>query len=618
MVKPSRRSAQPDAVVGETDVARWFFAGRYAEVIASTYDSDREIASADVGFVVGALTFVDRVDDARSAYEIWRARAGATPDLRTLAACRFFLGLGWARAGYFDRSFALLVAEGFRARHDPDPWTRALVFQGIACQCYFTGRYPGAAANALRSMQAAHEANFVYAVMLGTDMRGHSLVQMGQLQRGIALLEQANKQARRLGLANNAYAVDTSIATYATRFVPHVEALERVEALLRRRAHDSYSRRSLLIEAAMHRAMRGQRSAAIEALDAADRDALRGDTRRGKLQSLLARLWVTRWQFGPAACRELVDQARELIEPRDVQYLAELLGFEILVARAVDDGDRVERALEQLRTLWRTTHHFYAKAALGQHERERRASAFDEDALTPVLRAVAQRDLGAVSRIVSLGLVGVLPELLGLTPGRRMILIPSEDLLLLEDHGNVIARHRPPRWCPVLLRVLASGDASKERIVAGLWGLRAYHPELHDPPVRTTIHRLRTFLQPYVSWIEVSDTGYRTTVPVHLVTSSEAPVADAAPLWDEGEVPMLQTQREPLASRGEAAELDPQHLVHQRLDEVDEASVPELARALELSKSTVLRALRALIDERRVESHGFARATRYRLRAPTR
>src|SRR5262249_8321018 len=158
--------------------------------------------------------------------------------------------------------------------------------------------------------------------------------------------------------------------------------LDRVDALLRRRAHDSYSRRSLLIEAAMHRAMRGERSAAIEALDAADRDALRGDTRRGKVSSLLARLWVTRWQFGPAACRERGDRARELSEPRDVAFRAELLSFEILVARAADDGARVERALAELRTLWRTTQHFYAKAALGQHERERRASAFDEDALT--------------------------------------------------------------------------------------------------------------------------------------------------------------------------------------------------------------------------------------------
>src|ERR1041385_6664740 len=104
----------PGSAVGETELATWFFAGRYAEVIARTYDGNGELDDADVGFAVGALTFVDRVDDARVTYEVWRARAVA-PDPRTLAACRFFLGLAWARAGYFDRSYALLVAEGFRA-----------------------------------------------------------------------------------------------------------------------------------------------------------------------------------------------------------------------------------------------------------------------------------------------------------------------------------------------------------------------------------------------------------------------------------------------------------------------------------------------------------------------
>ncbi len=604
-----RETARP-LVVGDTELARWFYAGRYEEIIARTYDADGETAAEDLGFIVGALTFVDRVDEARALFEHWLARAGASPEPRTHAACRFFLGLASARAGYFDRSSALLVTEGFRARHHPDPWVRALVFQGLACQCYFTGRYLGAAGHAFRALQAAHEAKFLYAAMLGTDMRGHSLVQMGQLQRGIAMLEQAKKQANRLGLTNNTFAVDTSIATYTTRFVPHAEALERVEALLRRKAHDSYSRRGLLTEAALHRALRGRRSEAIEALEESDRDALRGDTRRGKVVSLLARLSVTRWHHGPAACRALVEQASALVEARDVAFRAELLGFEILGARQTADAATEQRALDQLRSLWRSSHHFCAKAALGQFDRDARTSAFDEDALTPILRAVAQRDHSAISRIVSLGLVGVIPELLGLTPGRRIILIPSEDLLLLEDHGDVVVRHRPPRWCPVLLRILASGDSSKQRIVAGLWGLRAYNPELHDPPVRTAIHRLRTFLQPHPGWIAVGDDGYRTTVPVHLVSGGELPV-DPTPLWGEGEVPSLEPTRGP-AKRSVVVVDTATELVLQRLAELEQATVPQLARSLALSKSTIVRALRALVDERRVERLGFARATRYR------
>ncbi len=607
--------------VGETELARWFYAGRYADIIAATFDGDREVAPIDVAWVVGALTFVDRVDDARAWFDVWRAGTDGTApdDHRTLAAARFFLGLASARAGYFDRALDLLVRDGVRARHAQDPWVRAFVFQGIACYFYFTGRYPGAARNALRALQAAHAARLLYVQLLGTDLRGHALVQIGQLQRGIALLEQAKRQAHRLELASTAFAVDTSIATYTTRFMPHREALDRIQELLRRCAHDPDSQRALLTEAAVQLALRGRCSEAIEAIKAADRDALHGDTRRGRIASLLARLWITRWQRGPAACRELVEQAAEQIEPRDVAFRAELLGFDILVARAIGDGAREQRALDELRALWRASHHFCAKAGLGQYDHEGRASAFDEDAVTPLLRAVVQRDHGALSRIVSLGLLGVVPEMLGLIPSRRIILIPSEDLVLLEDHGDVIARDRPPRWCPPLLRLLASGQASKPQIVAGLWGLHAYRPEVHDPPVRTAVHRLRTFLQPHGDWIESTRGSYRTTVPVHLVSRSEPALATTAPLWEDGEVPA----EVPTDQAGRAAAASPagspasatSQAVYHRLREVEQASIPQLARSLELSQSTVLRALRTLVAERRVERLGFARATRYRLRA---
>src|SRR5215468_6899694 len=118
MAKRLRRSAAPDPAVGETELARWFFAGRYADVVAASFDGGGEIAPADVGFAVGALTFVGRVDDAVITYDVWKARAGADPDRRTLAACRFFIGLAASRAGYFDRSLTLLVTEAFRDRHD--------------------------------------------------------------------------------------------------------------------------------------------------------------------------------------------------------------------------------------------------------------------------------------------------------------------------------------------------------------------------------------------------------------------------------------------------------------------------------------------------------------------
>jgi hypothetical protein len=613
MAKRIGRETVP-LTVGDTELARWFYAGRYAEILTSTYDADGVFGAADLAFVVGALTFVNRLDEAEACYAGWTAR-GVALDRRTRVATRFFLGLAATRAGNFDRGSKLLVAEAFADRHATDPWIRAFVFQGLALQCYFIGRYPGAARHALRALQAAHEAGFLYVAMLGTDLRGHALCQIGQLQRGITMLEQAKGQAHRLGLTNNAFAVDASIATYVTRFVPEADSLARVEALLRRRVHDSYSRRTLLIELAVQYALRGRRREASEAMIAADHDALRSDTRRAKVATFLARLWVTRWQEGAAACGPLLTQLAPLLEPRDLGFRAELLGFEILVARIHADAAREQRAVDELRAIWKASQHVAAKAALGQFDLAGPVTAFDEDAMTPVLRAVVHRDTTALARIVSLGVHGVIPELLGLVPGRRIILIPGEDLLLLEDHGEVVVRQRPPRWCPLLLRILASGNASKERIVEGLWGLRSYHPELHDPPVRTTIHRLRTFLQPHGAWIEVSDDGYRTAVPVHVVSGS-ASLPEPTLLWEEGEVPTLDRPRHVAVSAArELPREEPVDVVLQRLTELEQATVTQLARSLELSASTVLRALRELVRRRHVERVGFARATRYRLRS---
>lgn len=587
--------------VGETPAAHAFFAGRYAELIAETFDV-ADVETEDVAFVVGALTFVGRVEDALACLETARDAAGT----RTIVACHFFLGLAAARAGYFAESRRRLLREAFAQRHDPDPWVRALVEQGIAAHAFFTGRYRSAATHALRAYQLAYEAKFAWAAMIATDMRGHSLVQLGQLQRGISILEHAKQQALRLGLTNNEFAVDTSIATYATRFDPRPEALARIDELLRRSSHDSYSRRALLTQSAIQRAMRGQCDKALAHLDEADRDALRGDTRRGRATSLLARLSVTRWQSGIVACEPLVEALRALVEPHDVAFRAELLGFAILVSRTKGDDAAASRALDELRSIARATHHFAAKAALTQFEPVFTPTAFDEDSVAPNLRAVVQRDTSVLPRIVALGLWGVIPELLGLTPSRRIIVIPSEDLLLLEDHGNVTVRQRPPRWCPLLLRVLASGQSSKAEIVAGLWGLRAYHPEMHDPPVRTTIHRLRAFIHPYENWIEVAGDGYRTTVPVYLAANSATPVSEG-PMWVEGEAPMLDLHAPVPVADDNATRL------LRRLAECEAASAPELARATKLSPSTVLRALRDLTDRELVERVGFARATRYRL-----
>ncbi|MBX3258363.1 MAG: hypothetical protein KIS78_02245 [Labilithrix sp.] len=597
---------------GDTEIARDFFAGLYAKVAEASFDAPNDIEPADVAFVVGALTFLGRIEDAQLCFDGQRLRGGRL-DPRTVAAARFFLGVGYARAGDFDRAYKLLAHDARRRARDDDAWVVAFVFQGLACQRYFTGRYRAAARHALRALRAAHVAHFGYIQMLANDLRGHALAQVGQYRAGIALLEQAKLHSERLDFGMNTYAIECSIANYTAEFVARPEALHRVQALLGRRWHDSYSKRALLAQAAVQLSLRGHRSAALAALDEADADALRLDARRAKVENIVARLHVLRWNAGASACAELLDQTRELVVDSDVAYRAELLGFEAFVGGALADPSRYARALDGLRALTRTNEHYRARAALEQFEdAPARARVFPEDELTPLLRAVVARDLRILPRLLGLGLLGPVPELLGLTPGRRIIVLTTENAVLLEDHGDLRLEPAPPRWCAALLRVLASGDASKEAIVFALWGLRTYRPERHDPLIRTTIHRLRAFLAPYGRWVTVTESGYGCSVPVHFVGAAES-VDLEAPLV-EGEAPDVEVASPALKPRTDVAETPEERVLEKLLQLERRVGVRDLSRSLGLSESTVLRALRELLRKKRVVRTGCARATRYQAR----
>lgn len=603
--KPASR-ATSRAVVGETAAARDFFAGQYAKVAAETFDAlDQELAGEDVAFAVGALTFLGRVEEAQACFDGWRLRARAR-DVRTTAAARFFLGVAYARAGDFQRAHELLVS-GARARmREPDQWAAAFAFQGLAVFRYFTGKYRAAARHALRALRAAHGARFAYAQMLSTDLRGHALVQIGQFQAGIALLEQAKGHAERLGFGMNAFAIACSMVVYHAKFKVGPEAIRDLEAMLARRSHDSYSRRAVLTQAAVQYALRGRGGEAGEALAQVDRDALRMDARRAKVTSLIARLYVTRWGRGAAACGALLDEAARFVDESDVAFRAELLAFEAFVGGATGDRSRRDRAIEGLRRLARRAEHHVAKAALEQFEGEH-ARAFAEDELSPILRAADRRDEHALPRLLALGLLGPVPEILGLSPGRRVILLSSENAVLVQDHGDLWLRTSPPRWAPPLLRILAGGSATKEAIVARLWGLKRYRPERHDPLVRTTIHRLRGFLDPRGEWVTVGANGYGLSVPVHVSGAADPDDPIEAPLPEEE--PMEEAP--PVTAARDTAVVD--RRVYERLLSMGEASVPEIAKQLALSESTALRALRRLVKAKKVARRGAARATRYRV-----
>src|SRR5262249_26775518 len=109
-----------------------------------------------------------------------------------------------------------------------DPICRFYVSQGLACFRYFRGLMRHAARHVRRALGHAIDARFQYGRLLASDLRGHALVQLGQVRAGLVLLERARDLARSLGLHGNAGAIECALATYRARFcaVPQGRAIE--------------------------------------------------------------------------------------------------------------------------------------------------------------------------------------------------------------------------------------------------------------------------------------------------------------------------------------------------------------------------------------------------------
>ena len=195
--------------IGDTESARRLYAGRYADILADTIDSQAAgCEEADVAFVVGALSFVGRVEEAELFLE--NHRCGKHPSIRMLAAGGFFVTVAHARSGDFARARRTLARAYRETAARRDAWSRAFLFQAIACCHYFTANYTRAARAALNAQASALEARFAYVQMLATDMRAHVLAQRGDLDEGLRLLEQARHHAQHLGFDVNVRVIEVS------------------------------------------------------------------------------------------------------------------------------------------------------------------------------------------------------------------------------------------------------------------------------------------------------------------------------------------------------------------------------------------------------------------------
>jgi hypothetical protein len=605
-------------VVAQRSVAEAFYAGQYGEVLARTIDGRSCAYTEDeTPFVVGALAFAGRVEEARAVlsslpHAPTRGRdreAASLKYARARLASKFFLGVAYDRAGRHTEAEREFRDNLRSAGAHADPVCRFYVAQGLACLRYFRGRMILATRHVRRSLRYAIEARFQYGRLLASDLRGHALVQIGQVRAGLTLLERARDLARAMELSGNVGAIECSIAIYRARFgvVPLGRAIEELEALTRATsAEDSYSRRSVETELAKALALAGRGDEAWAKLEALSARRIPDGDDRARVRFLLSCAAVSRLRYGLGSARTYAAEARAALhDDHDLALEVELICAELVVA----DARSRAMLLRRLGVLHDTTG--ISRAAVykavfdegAEAADAMRVAEFEEDRAGARLADAWSGNQGSLDKLVRDGHLGLLPIASRVSPEAAIVETATETFAIAE-RGKVRVVDEVPAGPARLLREIGSVSVEgrawhgKESLLATVWGITRYRPDRHDALVHTAVSRLRGLLGTAGHWIECRDGAYRLAPEVAFSSCvPDLPVVAALELTREA------------PAEGDAATREQALLGH--LLASGACSTADIAAALRVSEMTAFRTLRALVERGLVTRTGKGPSTRY-------
>ncbi len=510
-----------------------FFAGEHRSVADRTIDAPSPTYSLEeFPHVVGALVMLGRTEEAEMAYVLRREQL--THPQRV--ACRFFLGVGFCRHSFYEKSRRYFVENLSSRRQADDAISRYYRAQGLGFYHYFAGRMKRALVWSERSFAAALEGGFLYGRAFAADLKGHALLQTGQVGLGLKTLELAAHLASQLGAKWLQETVRSSLLTYRARFGIDGEASldQLLSALKALSKQDIYTQSSLLLEISGEHLRRGRLTEAKTTLNDCCRIVYGSHNRRHAAMLNLKYAYVHYREGEPHLALNLVRNALTQIDTRvDVLLELKLRGFERKLVNLL--GIEVcQVALEEKVT--RLSKRAEEAVGLRMLAREKSLSGagirYGEDPIGDLWDKMQREGAGASDAILKSGYLGLLPEVLPVRGEERVLYLDLEPgSLTVFDKGDV--EHHAElmsRSLRALLLEIRKGPKTKEELIQNIWKYE-YHPLRHDTLIYSAIAKLRKVLASRAHWIEVSEAGYQLRnqirVMVHENGVASAPVNES-------------------------------------------------------------------------------------------
>ncbi|MBY0516364.1 MAG: DeoR family transcriptional regulator [Bacteriovoracaceae bacterium] len=453
---------------------------------------------------IGALCFMGRVEEAESLYLTQKIS-----HMSDRIEARFFLALGLIRTSEYPRARKYL-GENLRSIRNVKKNHTALfyIYQGLAFYRYFCGKWDLALLTVQKAYRESLLADFSYGKILSSDLRGHLLVQVTNVDEGIKELFITSQLSRDFGNTSIAEACDISILSYEAQYgLKPEKIIHEIKLKLKGlKSNDTYSKSSLLLELTRQLIIRGQILEVEPLLDEASRLIYMFRNRRQEAVlnlrwaylSLLSNDLYRALSFTQSSLRSL-----DLAVDRVIELSA--LGLQLKIIERLPLQKEKAALIKELKVKSIAYGGSVHKQILNRYSKKHfpYTSNYTGDRINQIINE------NEPTKIISSGYNLFLYQALNLPFGEKIIHfnIASSEIIFLSS-GQIHLLSDLTSTLKKFLENVVNGVTTKEEIIKNVWGYQ-YHPLRHDPLIYNTVLNLRKRLGSFSEWLETTEKGYR-------------------------------------------------------------------------------------------------------------
>lgn len=535
-------------------------------------------------------------------------------------SARFFISLGLIRQSRYQEA-RRLIAQNIRSLNpDLNPEDQFFIYQSIAFYRFFCGRYRLAKKYAEKAYQAAVESEFTFGEMISKDLLAHSLIQTGEVHKGLNFFEETLKIAERVKNSWLSAAIRISLLKFRAQFGlnPHRDLGDLEDAIKALKPQDTYSLAELLLEMIRQYLLRGQFSQAEKCLSQASDIIYKHQNRR---QIALLNLRMSYMLFLQAqhtqALHVLRFSEQNIDQKVDLSLWTQMTGLKYQILKTLGHLPEAEKTLGALKNKSNLSQSAINRKILARisPRGQNLESTSGQDLICDLLDKARTQDDSTPRLITESGYYGLLHKYYQVPFGTQCLildLVPGSVVIL--DKGNVTFKKKALNSLLRKIIVLLKANAqSKEALVEQIWGYQ-YDPLRHDTLVYSSINKVRKLLSPYSDWIVLTEDGYRIRADIKVIIKNTLKSSDKKTM---AQSPQLGTHPTQLTKPARTQSKIFKDLNFRQLQIVDylnkntSISIFELSQKLEISKPTATRDLSQLHRLGILKRIGKGRATRY-------